>query len=97
MNYYYDLPTDIINIIDDKVNNMYKEEHKKNMKNSLDILDKGLEWYIAFVEEYLNDYSQTDTIDTIDEDDFEMMTDKGLWSIEQHAHRGGRGPTRWRI
>ena len=29
MNYYYDLPTDIINLIDDKVNNLYKEEHKK--------------------------------------------------------------------
>jgi hypothetical protein len=31
MNYYYDLPSDIISIINDKVNDMYKEEHKKKM------------------------------------------------------------------
>jgi len=38
MNYYYDLPTDIISLIDDKVNNMYFEEHKDKMVNIRDTL-----------------------------------------------------------
>ncbi len=31
MNYYYDLPEDIINLINVKVNNIYMREHKHKM------------------------------------------------------------------
>ena len=41
MNYYYDLPTDIINLIDDKVNNMYLEEHKDKMSWPLKIINSS--------------------------------------------------------
>ena len=51
MNYYYDLPTDIINLIDDKVNNMYLEEHKDKMSFPLKIIK--LSWQNC---DKINDY-----------------------------------------
>ena len=44
MNYYYALPNDIINLIDDKVNDIYKREHK----NKLNMILKTIQFLGAW-------------------------------------------------
>ena len=38
-NYYYDLPNDIINLIDDKINDIYKEDHTIIMRDIVGVIN----------------------------------------------------------
>ena len=64
MNYYYNLPEDIINTIDNEVNNIYLEEHKKKMKNALKVLNLAREdWECQYQNDAYDYYLEEEEIE----------------------------------
>jgi len=60
MNYYYDLPNDIISHINYITNNIYYEEHKKKMKFTFEIFTE--------TKEFIDDEQENIQNDNIDDE-----------------------------